>query len=711
MFNSVSLWWKKLGLQLRLHVLIQGCLIVILVAAQFWIATQFENQVLADTEVRAQEVADGVINGLNTLMILRTNQGHVISDKVARALFIQKLGATEKIKELRIIRATQLDTEYSEGLPQEQAVDDMDRMVLASGKTETKMIRNGDKVWLRTVVPFVAKRNFHTIDCLGCHRVQEGDVLGAASVVIDIQDDRDFIKNMSARMWLGQCLLQIILYLAIGLIVRRLAKQLGGEPDEVIEIVKQIAKGNLSQAITTQAGDSTSILVAVKQMQAQRKQAEDQISNLAFYDPLTQLPNRRLFIDRLKQTLAASTRNERYGALLFIDLDNFKTLNDNFGHQIGDLLLQQVAQRFATCVRDSDTVSRLGGDEFVIMLDNLSADALVAASQTEAVGEKILHTFNLPFQLANYLYHSSCSIGMALFTDHQEGVDELLKRADLAMYRAKDAGRNTMRFFDPEMQAVAESRAALEADLRAAIVKEQFHLYYQTQVVEEGRHTGVEVLVRWIHPDRGMVAPGEFIPLAEATGLILEIGHWVLETACKQLALWALQPELAHLTVAVNVSAYQFRLENFVELVLEVLDQTGANPHRLKLELTESLLVENVEDIIAKMIALKHKGVSFSLDDFGTGYSSLSYLKRLPLDQLKIDQSFVRDILTDSNDAAIAKMVIALAESMGLTVIAEGVELAEQCRFLAKLGCRTYQGYLFSRPLPLTEFEALIRRA
>jgi EAL domain-containing protein (putative c-di-GMP-specific phosphodiesterase class I) len=259
------------------------------------------------------------------------------------------------------------------------------------------------------------------------------------------------------------------------------------------------------------------------------------------------------------------------------------------------------------------------------------------------------------------------------------------------------------------MQAVVTSRAALEADLRCAIANDQFHLYYQTQVLEDGRHTGVEVLVRWIHPERGMVSPGEFIPLAEANGLILEIGHWVLTTACKQLAIWAMQPELAHLTVAVNVSAHQFRLVNFVELVLEALDQTGANPHRLKLELTESLLVENVEDIIAKMITLKHKGVSFSLDDFGTGYSSLSYLKRLPLDQLKIDQSFVRDILTDPNDAAIAKMVIALAESMGLSVIAEGVESTEQCRFLAKLGCHAYQGYLFSRPLPLEEFEALIR--
>jgi diguanylate cyclase (GGDEF)-like protein len=710
MIQSIPLWWQKLGLQLRLHVLIQGCLIVILVATQFWLSKQFENQVLADAQDQAQEVADGVINGLNTLMVIRTDQGLVISDKEARALFIQKLGATEKIKELRIIRAKQIDTEYPEGLPQEQAVDDMDRSVLASGKIENRMFRSGDKTWLRTVVPFIAKKDFRTINCLHCHRVQEGAILGAASVTVDIHSDIDFINNISSRIWVGQFMLQVILYIAIGLIVRRLAKQLGGDPDYVIDIVKQIAKGNLSQEISTQDGDSTSILVAVKQMQKQRKLAEEQISNLAFYDSLTLLPNRRLFLDRLRQSLVSSTRVEGYGALLFIDLDNFKTLNDNFGHQIGDLLLQQVAQRLVLCVRDSDTVSRLGGDEFVVMLDHLSVDAVEAARQAETVGEKIRDIVNQPFRLDKYVHHSSCSIGVTLFNDQQANVDELLKRADLAMYRAKDAGRNTLSFFDPEMQAVVTTRAALEADLREAIPKGQLLLYYQAQVVDPRRYTGAEVLVRWEHPERGMVAPSEFIPLAEDTGLILEIGLWVLETACNQLAVWATQPKMAHLTVAVNVSAHQFRLANFVELVLTVLEQTGANPHRLKLELTESLLVKDVEDIIAKMTALKHKGVSFSLDDFGTGYSSLSCLKRLPLDQLKIDQSFVRDILTDPNDAAIAKMVIVLAESMGLVVIAEGVELEEQCRFLASQGCHAYQGYLFSRPLPLAAFEALIGR-
>jgi len=445
--------------------------------------------------------------------------------------------------------------------------------------------------------------------------------------------------------------------------------------------------------------------VAVKEDITSRKASEDQINTLAFYDPLTNLPNRRLLLDRLKQALASSARNKRYGALLFIDLDNFKTLNDTLGHDIGDLLLLQVAQRLTTCVRVGDTVARLGGDEFVVMLEDLSEHVEESAAQTKTVGEKILSTLNQSYQLAIYSHHSTPSIGVTLFSDQQETIDELLKRADLAMYQAKAAGRNTLRFFDPEMQAVVTARAALEADLREAVLKDQFLLHYQAQVVGEGRVTGVEVLLRWQHPQRGMVSPGDFIPLAEDTGLILSIGHWVLQTACGQLAVWAGRPEMAHLTIAVNVSARQFHHEDFVDQVQATLDQTGANPQRLKLELTESLLVDDVESVIAKMSALKMRGVGFSMDDFGTGYSSLSYLKRLPLDQLKIDQGFVRDILTDANDAAIAKMVVVLAESLGLSVIAEGVEIEAQRDFLARHGCHAYQGYLFSRPLPLVQFE------
>ena len=441
-----------------------------------------------------------------------------------------------------------------------------------------------------------------------------------------------------------------------------------------------------------------------------RKKAEEEITNLAFYDTLTGLPNRRLLLDQIKRAMASSFRSARHGALLFLDLDNFKTLNDTRGHDIGDMLLQQVAQRLVNCVRQGDTVARLGGDEFVVMMEDLSENALEAANQTETVGEKILVTLNQTYHLSSCVHHCTTSIGVTLFVNHQTSIDDLLKRADLSMYQAKAAGRNTMRFFDLEMQSVITTRSALEADLREAVIKNQFILYYQTQVDNKGHLAGVEALLRWQHPQRGLVSPLEFISLAEETGLILPLGHWVLETACTQLATWATRPEMAHLTVAVNVSARQFHHKDFVDQVLAVLEQTGASPQRLKLELTESLMVDDVEDVITKMTALKAKGVGFSLDDFGTGYSSLSYLKRLPLDQLKIDQGFVRDILTDTNDSAIAKMVIALSESMGLKVIAEGVEIEAQKDFLAHMGCNAYQGYLFSRPLPIEELEEFVKR-
>ena len=441
---------------------------------------------------------------------------------------------------------------------------------------------------------------------------------------------------------------------------------------------------------------------------SERAAVQAQLDTLAFYDPLTQLPNRRLLLDRLDQALHASSRHARQNALLFVDLDNFKTINDTLGHFQGDSLLVQVAKRLKTCVRDGDTVARLGSDEFVVLLEDLSENISEAATQTETVAEKILATFVPAFALDFGAYHGTTSIGITLFGGAaQEGSEQPLKRAELAMFQAKAAGRNTLRFFDAQMQAEVSIRAALEADLRAALQQQQFLLHYQPQVVGAGRITGVEALVRWQHPQRGMVSPAQFIPLAEECGLILPIGQWVLETACAQLAAWAQTLELAHLTIAVNVSARQFKQAGFVESVLATLARSGATPTRLKLELTESMLVEDVEGIIAKMAALKARGVGFSLDDFGTGYSSLAYLKRLPLDQLKIDQGFVRNIVTDPNDAAIARMVMALAESLGLAVIAEGVELQAQADFLAHLGCHAYQGYLFSRPLPLAALQAL----
>lgn len=442
-----------------------------------------------------------------------------------------------------------------------------------------------------------------------------------------------------------------------------------------------------------------------------RKSAEDEIRHLAFYDPLTQLPNRRLLMDRLEQALATGSRHKRKGALFFIDLDNFKTLNDTLGHDQGDRLLQQVAERLNLCTREGDTVARLGGDEFVVMLENLSEDAMEAAGQAETVAFKILSELNQTYWLGVNEHHSSPSIGVTLFGERQETIAEPLKRADLAMYQAKAAGRNTIRFFDPKMQAMVSQRAELEEDLRVAMMNDQFELHYQAQFDENGKLFGAEVLIRWSHPQRGMISPADFIPLAEETGLISILGYWVLHTATNQLARWASDPWLSKISIAVNVSPSQFHHKNFVEQVLDVLKLTGADPYRLKLELTEGFSIANIEDVITKMSKLKQVGVGFSLDDFGTGYSSLSYLKRLPLDQLKIDQSFVRDILVDPNDAAISKMVIVLAESLGLMVIAEGVETMEQKAFLEQQGCRAYQGYLYSKPLPLAQFEDFAIRA
>ncbi|HEU0233805.1 MAG TPA: EAL domain-containing protein [Gallionella sp.] len=443
----------------------------------------------------------------------------------------------------------------------------------------------------------------------------------------------------------------------------------------------------------------------------ERKKAEEEINRLAFYDPLTKLPNRRLLLDRLQQAMAGSVRSGRYGALLFLDLDHFKAINDTQGHAMGDLLLVDVAHRLQSCVREGDSVARLGGDEFVVVLEELSSEPDEVATQTELVAEKIRNELSQPYMLKNYECHSTTSIGISLFRGHLESVEDLFKHADIAMYQAKTAGRNTIRFFDPQMQMALDMRATLEADLRQALAKQQFRLYYQIQVDNLRRPLGVEVLLRWEHPQRGFVFPDQFIPLTEETGLIVPIGLWVLETACAQLKVWQRDALTRDLTLAVNVSAKQFHQADFVAQMQRVLLESGAKPSQLKLELTESTVLENIDDTIAKMREIKLLGVSFSMDDFGTGYSSLQYLKRLPLDQIKIDRSFVRDITSDPNDAAIVQAIIAMTEALGLNVIAEGVETEAQREFLDKHGCHTFQGYLFSKPVPIGEFEALLKQS
>ncbi|OIR17833.1 cyclic di-GMP phosphodiesterase Gmr [mine drainage metagenome] len=442
----------------------------------------------------------------------------------------------------------------------------------------------------------------------------------------------------------------------------------------------------------------------------QRKAAEERSNHLAFYDALTELPNRRLLLDRLNQALVASARSHKRGALLFLDLDHFKTLNDTLGHDVGDLLLQQVAVRLTSSVREGDTVARLGGDEFVVLLEDLSEHAVDAAAQIEVIGHKVLASLNQPYQLASYDYHSTPSIGATIFSGHTLSVEELLKQADIAMYQSKEAGRNAIRFFDPNMQEIITARASMEQELRKAIEQRQFQLHYQIQVDSTGKPLGAEALIRWLHPERGMISPFHFISLAEETGLILPIGQWVLESACAQLSLWQKNLLTSDLVLAVNVSAKQFRQVDFVAQVQATVQRLAINPMLLKLELTESMLLEDIDDIIATMHALKVIGISFSLDDFGTGYSSLQYLKKLPLDQLKVDQSFVRDIVTDNSDKAIVRTIITMAQNLNLDVIAEGVETKAQRQFLMSNGCMHYQGYLFSKPVPLAEFELLLHR-
>ena len=431
-----------------------------------------------------------------------------------------------------------------------------------------------------------------------------------------------------------------------------------------------------------------------------RKLAEAEIAHLAFYDGLTNLPNRRLLLDRLGHAIARSERGGCHGAVLFVDLDNFKQLNDTMGHDVGDRLLEMVSFRLQQVMRDSDTVARLGGDEFVILLDDVGSSAAQAGAHAEIVASKVLQALGLAYPLDGHELRSTPSIGVVLFGEGHHTINDLLRQADMAMYEAKAAGRNTFRFFDPAMQAALDASATLETDLRAALAQRELLLYYQPVVDADGCMTGAEALLRWQHPRRGLVLPGEFIAQAEKAGLIGEIGDWVLETACQQLVCWAQEPATRALTVAVNVSARQFRQPAFAERVLQIIARSGANAHLLKLELTESMLLADVEDVIGKMSLLKSRGVSFSLDDFGTGYCSLSYLKRLPIDQLKIDRSFVHDMQQTPHASTIVRSIVTLAHSMGLQVVAEGVESREQWDSLRQIGCGALQGYLFGRAVP-----------
>ncbi len=441
---------------------------------------------------------------------------------------------------------------------------------------------------------------------------------------------------------------------------------------------------------------------------AERKRAEQEIHRLAFYDPLTQLPNRRLLFDRMHMALGHSTRTQNYGALMFLDLDNFKVLNDTKGHEYGDQMLIEVANRLAVSIRDTDFVARFGGDEFVILLENLGLNQDEAATHAGNIAEKIRESLAQNYLILGYSYISSPSIGVVLFNGNEVEIDELFKRADMAMYQAKESGRNAVRFFESAMQTMIDTRALMENALRKALPDGELALFYQLQTNQKRELIGAEVLLRWNSKALGMIAPTQFIPLAEQTRLILPIGRWVLESVCLQLKQWEAHPVLCNLSLSVNISPIQFHSVDFVNEVKTIILESGVNPKLIELELTENLVLENVDEAISKMTLLKELGVRFSMDDFGTGYSSLQYIKRLPIDQLKIDQSFVRDILTDPGDAMMVQVIASMAHNFGYEVIAEGVEEQGQLAPLIERGCEMFQGYYYSRPVALADFEKLI---
>lgn len=487
-------------------------------------------------------------------------------------------------------------------------------------------------------------------------------------------------------------------------VARRMLRQQSNDPHEQLH-----PNGNAIQ-INERSTPEGGFVITYHDVTALRK-ASAEIESLAFYDPLTNLPNRRLLMDRMQQANAAGARSGHFGALLFLDLDHFKQLNDTLGHKVGDLLLCQVAQRLSACVRTEDTVARLGGDEFVVMLHELSDQREEAAEQAQRVGEKILQHLNQPYKLGQHTHRSSVSIGITLMEGGQDVGADLLKQADIAMYQVKARGRDALCFFDPEMQVAITARARLENDLKAALVAQQFVLHYQPQYHLNGRLVGAEALIRWQHPERGLLTPTTFIGVAEESEFIVPMGHWALRTACLQLAAWQDDPRYRHVQVSVNVSARQFRHFNFVQQVVGVLRETGARPHLLKLELTESVVLDNVDDTVAKMELLKTKGVRFSVDDFGTGYSSLAYLTRLPIDQLKIDRSFVSHLGQRHTDDVIVQTIIGMARNLELDVIAEGVETPLQKELLADYGCHYFQGFLLGKPQPVAELEQLVQAA
>jgi len=512
--------------------------------------------------------------------------------------------------------------------------------------------------------------------------------------------------------------LSLAAVLVISLIVILVARMISSRVRSIADALSQLAYNQsaslrlhaierLQRTSKGEFGRIAGVLLGFRDDMVRRIQAEEANHRLIFYDALTELPNRRMLQEQLTH-LTSSERMKNYYALLWIDLDRFKLLNDLRGHQAGDNFLFELSHKIRDLLREGDLLARVGGDEFAVLVELPQSDRSLAAREAEQIAQTLRTGLEGEYQIDDYSHFLSVSIGIALFTDRQFESEALLGQAELAKYQAKESGRNTVSFYDPQIQAEISQRAELESELRQAIDRKELELFYQLQFDHRGQPIGAEALLRWRHTEKGLVSPAQFIPLAEETGLIVPIGSWVLKTACEQLCRWQKTPATAHLQLAVNVSARQFRQPEFVTEVETIMAQSAVPAGKLKIELTESTVLDYVEETISKMARLRERGVKFSMDDFGTGYSSLQYLKRLPLDQVKIDQSFVRDIATDNDDAMIIKTIIAMGHALSLDVIAEGVETDQQRTILEAYGCRHYQGYLFARPLPLDECESLL---
>lgn len=819
--------WQLLGVQEKLHILIQGTLIILFVISVQWLTGRFEKQITNSAKARAMETADGLINGMNMLMLTGT-----ISNPDNRKLLLKKMSQSKGIRELRIIRAKQVQDQFGPGLPSEQPVDNIDRKVIRTGKMEfvPQQGKNGAPM-LRVVVPFIAQTNFRGTNCLNCHHVEDGSVNGAASVLVDLSEEAASISTTKKWLWLWFVAVQALLSVIIAMFVRRVivknitkpvkhlqetmsAIQRDGDltrqaaVDENNADIGEMAKTfntltesllaankrldlfaqvfeNSGEAIVITDADRNIIAVnpaftAITRYKAedvtgknpkllssgrqspefyqemwksinetgrwrgeiwnrrengeiypewlsigtvkdengkvvnfigifndttQRKEAEQHIQYLAHYDSLTNLPNRRLFEDRIQQGLLASKRARKKAALLFLDLDRFKSINDSLGHLSGDQLLQSVAERLKSCVRESDTVCRQGGDEFLILLPEINK-----SDDAAHVANKIITSMAEAHFVEDFHLIVTFSIGISIYPDDGTDSQTLIRNADAAMYHAKENGRNNFQFFTPDMNAEALERLELEADLRQAIQQNELSLNYQPQIDNmSGKIVGIEALIRWKHPEKGMISPARFIPIAEDCGLIAKIGEWVLRTACTQNRRWQ-DENLIRVPIAVNLSALQFYQRDIRDCIAQVLQQSGLEPRYLELEITESTAMRDIEATVHTLNELKQMGILISIDDFGTGYSSLSYLKRFPIDKLKIDQSFVRDINTDVDDAAIVQTIIGMGHSLRLTVIAEGVETMDQLTFLKYKGCDEVQGYYFSKPLPAEGFAKYVSK-